>query len=274
MARPLASILTNVSSYDPLSPSYDPYVPSPCTSFPIALPFLPAHFKKTQVNANANAFLGQASLTVPDQGISVNERLALLSRIPPPHSAPSLRRTKLCRFYLDPSGCKSGRWCNFKHPVVDVRSSSELSQLDHSSQNWDNVPDVRDLNSNWRKEKDGEVHPKFRSEFGVLISNFFTPHLKYYQQQLNRAEILCSVYAVTVADANLSTLPVSYPLRRRCKLLSQPRWKLPILLDRHFTQTCLHPRFLRISHLKHLEKYPAKVLLVRTSMVCFCICSL
>ncbi|KAF8507376.1 hypothetical protein BU17DRAFT_100543 [Hysterangium stoloniferum] len=175
-------------SFDPMSPSYDPCAASPCNPFPTLSPFATIAFKHPRVTSSLR-FEEEASPVGSLASLSPQEGTpnSVISRIPPPHSAPSLRRTKPCRFYLDPAGCKSGRWCNFKHPVgarsddvtprertlEELRNAVIRSRLPaespESSSEWDDVPDVRDIDPNWGREADGDVHPKFRSEYSTLF---------------------------------------------------------------------------------------------------------
>ncbi|KAF8581581.1 hypothetical protein K439DRAFT_216291 [Ramaria rubella] len=176
------------ASYDPMSPSYDPCAASPCNPFPSSSPFATVTFARSRANSQLrveSAFTSHTAEQLPSTDSSSPSQPSLqasvLSRIPPPHSAPSLRRTKPCRFYLDPAGCKSGRWCNFKHPVgarpKNLESSPSTSNLDelraavvrsravnNALVSWDDAPDVRDIDPNWGKKDDSEVHPKFRTQ--------------------------------------------------------------------------------------------------------------
>lgn len=171
MTRPLTlNLVNNTSSYDPMSPSYDPNAASPCNPFPTSSPFVPMSFKRPTQPSNLSSTHSSLMAAVQTVPLSCHERQPhLLPHIPPAHSAPSLRRTKPCRFYLDIKGCKSGRWCNFKHPV-DARPMPGSSEMPPApAGGWESVPDVRDLDPDWGKEKDGEVHPKFRSKSLALI---------------------------------------------------------------------------------------------------------
>ncbi|GJJ15779.1 hypothetical protein Clacol_010057 [Clathrus columnatus] len=163
MSRPFRLNFAHPSSYDPLSPSYDTNAASPCNPFPTTSPFLPVQFKRSQ-NVVVNP-LAQAPLatSAPSVSLDQHQRATILSRIPPPHSAPSLRRTKPCRFYLDVEGCKAGRWCNFKHPV-GAHSEFGSSPSSLPQETWDSVPDVRDLDPNWGKDLNGDFHPKYRTQ--------------------------------------------------------------------------------------------------------------
>ncbi|KIJ54984.1 hypothetical protein M422DRAFT_42161 [Sphaerobolus stellatus SS14] len=170
-------------SYDPLSPSFDPSAASPCNPFPSSSPFVRVVFNRPQVQSKLRLedvkMDHAATLQVSSQHI---QAASVLAHIPPPHSAPSMRRTKPCRFYLDPAGCKTGRWCNFKHPVgarPEDKSPKDLS-LDASREavarsrgrsqsveedtRWDNVPDIRDVDPDYGKQTDGDVHPKWRTQ--------------------------------------------------------------------------------------------------------------
>lgn len=176
MTRPLTlNLVNNTSSYDPMSPSYDPSAASPCNPFPTSSPFVPVTFKTTVKRPlqQSNLAPSHASLIAAVQAIPLPSRehqAALLPHIPPAHSAPSLRRTKPCRFYLDIKGCKSGRWCNFKHPV-NARPAPGSTEMPPAPEGgWESVQDVRDLDPNWGKDTDGEVHPKFRSKSLIMIS--------------------------------------------------------------------------------------------------------
>lgn len=181
-----------VPSYDPLSPSYDPCAASPCNPFPSSSPFAAVSFARENTRSRLReAFTLHNPPSPPQQP-------ATFSRIPPPHSAPYLRRTKPCRFYLDPSGCKSGRWCNFKHPVGArsedskhiTHGSPELDELRAAvirsrttTAAWDDIPDIRDVDPNWGKKgsPEDDVHPKWRSESVVFAHHdlksdlFFEP---------------------------------------------------------------------------------------------------
>jgi hypothetical protein len=197
-------------SYDPTSPSYDPCAASPCNPFPSSSPFSTFTFTRPRAGTVSRLRFEDVQATPQPQTPSQAQPQqpshsqaqpqahphpfahAAFSRIPPPHSAPSLRRTKPCRFFLSPAGCKTGRWCNFKHPVGgDGRSASDgnaPSNLDalraavirsrkpntdtdtasDPDSAWDGVPDVRDVDPDWGKKPgegaEGDVHPKWRSE--------------------------------------------------------------------------------------------------------------
>jgi len=181
MHRPMADLSLNsrkpspisTPSYDPMSPSYDPAAASPCNPFPSTSPFTKVMFKRPLLSSKLTGLNVQPTIQHLDTVTAT-----VLSQIPPPHSAPSLRRTKPCRFFLDPTGCKSGRWCNFKHPLGarpdEMRDDSEsLSALREAvirsregpnDAAWHDVPDVRDVDVNWGKTPDGEVHPKYRTQ--------------------------------------------------------------------------------------------------------------
>jgi len=164
----------------------------------------------------------------------------VLARIPPPHSAPSLRRTKPCRFYLDSTGCKSGKWCNFKHPIgarPEDKAAMSLEELrkavvksrtkgvedeDEEMKKWNDVPDVRDVDPTFGKDEDGEVHPKWRSESYVFFYQFV---LTLFQP--NRAVTSSSGSANTVTNANSSTPQASSHPPSRLPSLSPFQSKLP-----------------------------------------------
>lgn len=220
-------------SYDPMSPSYDTCAASPCNPFPTSSPFASTTFTRSTTSSRlafedsyASEAVESCAAPLPYQPQSqALSQATALSRIPPPHSAPYLRRTKPCRFYLDASGCKSGRWCNFKHPVgarSEDRSSNEDSTLDElraavvqskvarsaingDTSAWDDMPDVRDLNPNWGKKGEDDVHPKWRSAFGSLLCQL-SPHLTLVQHNL--VETFFLVYAAMGTSANLYTSQV------------------------------------------------------------------
>ena len=193
-------------SYDSTSPSYDLGAASPCNPFPSSSPFFasfpcPAmtgsrlRFEEARTGENGMHAAAQQPQPHPPPTVTA------LAHIPPPHSAPGLRRTKPCRFFLSPAGCKTGRWCNFKHPVrapdddepvthnasrkpphdgtlealraAVVRSRKPADGGETNVSAWDNVPDVRDLDPDWGKKPDGDsdVHPKWRSEYCMLSTS-------------------------------------------------------------------------------------------------------
>ena len=46
-----------------------------------------------------------------------------------------------------------------------VRSRVANHAINGDTSAWDDVPDVRDLDPNWGKKGEDDVHPKWRSEF-------------------------------------------------------------------------------------------------------------
>ncbi|KAF8507422.1 hypothetical protein JB92DRAFT_3098322 [Gautieria morchelliformis] len=225
-------------SYDPMSPSYDPRAASPCNPFPTFSPFASSTFTRPNGGSRLKfedsydcdvpePYASPLVRPIPQSPSQPLSQAAVLSRIPPPHSAPSRRRTKPCRFYLDPSGCKSGRWCNFKHPVGargEDRLSNENSTLDelraavvrsrtaNDAANgdlsaWDDIPDVRDVNPNWGKKGEDDVHPKWRTQ---PCRNFLLGLCRYGDKcQFIHAP---GLFPSTSPESYPSSLPLPVPL--------------------------------------------------------------
>lgn len=256
---PPFSPVHRLPSFDPMSPSYEPFAASPCNPFPTTSPFASFTFSRPKLNSRLrldDSYTSEATDPCPtplSHPISQTpsrplSRTAALSLIPPPHSAPSLRRTKPCRFYLDPAGCKSGRWCNFKHPLgarSEDRLYNEDSTLDelraavvHSRiannansgdiNAWEDVPDVRDIDPNWGKKGEDDVHPKWRSEFRS-ITLLIKLHL--ILMQLNHVETFFLVYAAMATNASSYTPRACsrqpHPIRIPVLFLFQLPWRCP-----------------------------------------------
>lgn len=79
-----------------------------------------------------------------------------------PDALRSKYRTKPCRYYLQGS-CSQGMWCRFKHPVGEWPRDGERSGAESQDEDalLDSLPDVRDIDSKWKRQR--ELHPKYKS---------------------------------------------------------------------------------------------------------------